>query len=61
MTGKQLKRERKKLGLSQAGLARKLRVGKDAVARWEQGRRAISPLVEVALEYVKLTHEEKAA
>ena len=57
MTGKALKQLRtKKLKLSQAALARQLRVGKDTVARWEQGRRSISPLAEVALEYVKITH-----
>ena len=61
MTARVLKRLRKKLGLSQAALARELRVEKDTVARWEQGRRAISPMAEVALEYVKLTVGRRAA
>lgn len=60
MTSKQLKRARRQLGMSQAQLARRLKVDTITVSRWERGVRAISPIVEVALEYVKLTHKEAA-
>ena len=61
MTAKQFRTQRRRLKLSQAQLARRLKVGTNTVARWEQRRRAIPALAEVALEYVKLTRGKEAA
>jgi DNA-binding transcriptional regulator YiaG len=61
MTAKQLRALRRRLDLSQAALARALKVSTNTVSKWEQGYNPIPPLAEVALEYVKLMHRGKEA
>lgn len=56
MTAKQFRAERERLKLTQAVLAQRLKVQTNTVTRWETGQRAIPPIVEVALAYVKLIH-----
>ena len=41
MTGTELRRQRRRLGLSQAALAQRLGVTANTVARWERGERTI--------------------
>jgi len=51
MTGTELRKERKRLGLSQAKLADALGVTANTVARWERGEMNIArPQIEAALE-----------
>jgi transcriptional regulator with XRE-family HTH domain len=50
MTGKELQEWRRKWGLSQEGLARRLGVIRVTVARWETGTRAIPSFLPLALE-----------
>jgi DNA-binding transcriptional regulator YiaG len=50
MTGQELKEWRRKWGLTQEGLAQRLRVIKVTVARWETGTRAIPSFLFLALE-----------
>jgi transcriptional regulator with XRE-family HTH domain len=45
MTGAAFRRFRKRLGLTQAGLAARMGVHWNAVARWERDERPISELV----------------
>jgi len=52
----ELRMLRRQLGLTQAELAAALRVTMNTVARWEQGRHAISPLAEGALSLLRLQH-----
>ena len=56
MTGHELKALRQQMGLTQAELGEKLGVPWNTVARWEQGRHAISPLAEGALSLLRLQH-----
>ena len=44
MTGKELRRLRKSLGISQAAFARIMDVTVTTISRWECGHRAIGPL-----------------
>ena len=54
MTGTELRKERKRLGLSQAKLADALGVTANTVARWERGEMNIArPQVETALRNLK--------
>lgn len=50
MTGLELKEWRRKLGLTQEDLARRLGVIRLTVARWETGTRAIPSFLQLALE-----------
>ena len=50
MTPAQLKAHRRRLGLTQAALAKALGVTLSAVEKWEGGQRPISRVVELALE-----------
>ena len=59
MTGKELRRIRKNLNLSQAKLARELGCSVHAVARWERGERKISNIVALAVEYVRERRRSK--
>jgi transcriptional regulator with XRE-family HTH domain len=52
LTGRELKRIRLQLGLTQKELGMRLGVSRNAVARWEVGLRGISKLAEVALRCV---------
>lgn len=52
MSPSQLRAVREKLQLTQAQLADKLGLTRDAVASMEQGRRPIRPIVEIALEHL---------
>jgi transcriptional regulator with XRE-family HTH domain len=53
VNGKELKKRRMSLGLSQTELARILEVKPNTVSRWEANRLPISKTVELALEAVK--------
>ncbi|MCL5123045.1 MAG: helix-turn-helix domain-containing protein [Deltaproteobacteria bacterium] len=61
MTGKELQEWRRKRGLTQEGLARRLGVIRLTVARWETGTRAIPSFLPLALEALenRLKKEEK--
>lgn len=50
MTAAELRAHRRALGLSQLQLARALGVDHSTVFRWEQGTRAVPPLLALALE-----------
>jgi transcriptional regulator with XRE-family HTH domain len=52
VTGKELKRLREKLGLTQAELAERLRVARNTVNRMEFGGQAITPSMELLIQYV---------
>ncbi len=52
MTVKDIKREREKLGLSQAALAELLGVAENTVWRWEVGQRKPHPVVLKAIQTV---------
>jgi len=58
MTGRELKRWRKKHGLSQAALALKLGVIRETVARWEIGTRHIPSFLGLALKHLETELEE---
>ena len=52
MTGDQLKRLRKRLGLKQADLAEKVGVHANTLARWERDELPIRPAMERLLKLV---------
>lgn len=53
MTPEYLKEWRKKNGLTQLGLAKKLNVAKMTVSRWETGLRSIPPFLSLALQAIE--------
>ena len=53
MTPEYLKEWRKKNGLSQSGLAKKLNVATMTVSRWETGLRSIPPFLSLALQAIE--------
>jgi transcriptional regulator with XRE-family HTH domain len=61
MTGKDIKREREKLGLSQAALAKLLGVAENTVWRWEVGQRKPHPVVLKAIQTVLAEVREKGS
>jgi DNA-binding transcriptional regulator YiaG len=54
-TRDELKEWRRRLGLTQVGLARLLGVSRNAVARWEWGRHPIPPWLHLALAGIEAT------
>ena len=52
MTPSELKAARKKLGLNQTEMAKRLRTSYDGYIKWERGTRPIRGVVEVAVEEV---------
>ena len=60
MTGEQLKEIREKLGLSQTELAERLRVARNTVWRWEQGKRHIPEFLDLALETIERRIKEQS-
>ncbi len=54
MTPNELRAERIALKPSQEALARQLGLSANAVARWEQGKRAAPPMLRLAMEYLKI-------
>jgi len=60
MIGKELQEWRRKWGLSQEGLARRLGVIRVTVARWETGTRAIPTFLPLALEALENRMEMEA-
>ena len=50
MTLKTFKRLRKRMGLTQAELARELKVSRAAVSRWESGERGIGSVLALAMD-----------
>jgi transcriptional regulator with XRE-family HTH domain len=59
MTGDELQRKRKRMGLSQGQLADELGVDLGTVSRWEREARTIPPFLHLALE--ALAARRKAA
>lgn len=55
MTPEEFRAVRRTLGLTQAELAKALRVTSNTIARWEQGVHAIHPLAEIALMHLART------
>jgi transcriptional regulator with XRE-family HTH domain len=57
MDGKEIRRRRKLLGMSQEALANALGVSRNTVARWENLKMRLEheKLVEIALEYLGIT------
>jgi repressor LexA len=47
--GEQIKSERKRLGLTQAGAAKKLGYSKASVEKWERGKVVPKPLTQVGI------------
>ena len=61
MTGAELKAFRRELGLTQFELAQALQMSDGrTVRRWENGERAISPLVAMNIRTLVATHRSKA-
>jgi transcriptional regulator with XRE-family HTH domain len=58
MTGKDLKEWRKRWGLSQAALAKRLGVIRLTVTRWESGTRPIPSFLPLALKGLETEMEE---
>jgi transcriptional regulator with XRE-family HTH domain len=54
MTGKELQEWRRRMGLTQEGLAQQLGVIRLTVARWEIGTRAIPSFLPLALEALEI-------
>jgi len=54
-TREELKEWRRRLGLTQTGLAGLLGVSRNAVARWEWGRHPIPPWLHLALAGIEAT------
>ncbi len=55
MTGEEVRRIRKRLGLTQAGLAARLGVAANSVARWERGELGIREPVARLLRLIAKT------
>ncbi len=53
MDAASLKRRRKRLGLTQAELAKRMGVTWNTVARWETGQRKVPGMAEVLLGYIE--------
>lgn len=53
MTGPELQKRRKALGLSQSGIAERLLVSPNTVARWERDEMAIPPYLSLALQTIE--------
>ena len=51
MTGQRLRQWRKEAEMTQADLAKRVKVSVNSVARWERGEQAISPAM---AEYIRL-------
>ncbi len=60
MTGAELTRARKRLGMTQAKLAEVLGMQRNSVARMENGRQPIMRTTELAVEYLLLTMSKKS-
>lgn len=61
MTGTQIKKWRKRLGLSQQGAADALGVAKDTYRNWEYGRRGISVPIEKLCAVIEQQRKGAAA
>ncbi len=58
MTPRQIKALRRKLGISQSELARRLAVGRSAVNNWERGREKPLPIAVKFMELLLKLHEQ---
>ena len=56
MSGKELKRLRVKMGITQVELGKRLGVAPNSVARWEQGTRIISIPMERFIRLISQVH-----
>ena len=52
MTGKQLRHIRTEMGLSQAGMAARLKMAPNSIARMERGEMIVTPPMELLINYV---------
>ncbi len=59
MTGPELRRARKRLGLTQLELARALDIAKNTVARQERAELGISTVAELAVKYLLVMESKK--
>ena len=53
MEGKELKKKRENLGLTQSALAEMLEVKPNTIARWENGVLSVPKTVELAIETIE--------
>ena len=60
MVGLTLKRIRKKMGLTQVQLAKRLGVAGNTVARWERDEMSISNPVETLIKILAKDHDEQS-
>ena len=54
MNGAEIRERRKKLQLTQDGLAESLGMSKNTIARWERDELAPSPMLDLALKYLEM-------
>ncbi len=59
MTGQELRRLRRRLGLSQSKLAEAIGMQKNSVARMERGERPIMKTTELAVRYLLVMKSKK--
>ncbi len=59
MTRAELKRERERLGMTQAAMAEALGMQRNSVARMENGRQPIMTTTELAVKYLLLIMRKK--
>lgn len=60
MSGKELRKRRKDLGLTQEQLAERLEVTANTVARWERDEMKIPPFLGLAIETIERSRKETA-
>jgi len=59
MTGQQLRRVRKAMGLTQLGLAERLKMTSTSIARMERGEQTILLVTEFAVRYLRVIEKQR--
>jgi len=59
MTGQQLRRVRKAMGLTQLGLAERLKMTSTSIARMERGEQTILLVTELAVRYLRVMEKQR--